>query len=143
MKGFCATMHPPFPSFPGALTPRLYPFRGVTPDTREVDPQEVVDPAAAVAQGDPVLGPVHPHLGVLAAERLAQLVQARPPGQVAGVPPGGGLSSRIVPPGLGPGREDLADPGHPPLGLDAASTLDRHDGGVDAHYVLKPRPLAV
>jgi len=50
--------------------------------------------------------------------------------------------------GLGPGGEDLADPGHPPLGLDAVGALDRHPGGVDAHVgdgptrvVLGPGPV--
>ena len=59
---------------------------------REVDPQDVVQPGAAVAQADPDPGGVHAHLAVLAAELGAQRVEVVEPGQVAGLSdrPGGG-----------------------------------------------------
>src|SRR5262249_16000421 len=56
-------------------------------DTPEVAVHPVFQPAAAVAQGDPALGPIHPHLRRLSPERFAQSRAAAQPRGGAGRAP--------------------------------------------------------
>ena len=100
-------------------------------DAGEVAPQELLQPAPAVADRDPPLGRVHPDLPPLPAERLAQ---PRPPRQGGDVPglPGRAGPVRVSPPGLVLGDRvvDHPDVDHPPVRLGPARPLDAYPGRV-------------
>src|SRR5262249_14775579 len=119
-------------------------------DAGEVLPEELLQPAAAVAQRDPTLGAVHAHLGPLPPQRLAQPRQRLYPGQVAGLPRRPrALGPGPVTPVLGHGVVDHGHRGHAALGGAAVRALLAGPGQVGGDVghglalgVLVPGPVA-